>query len=63
MYVMMNDQRFNPRRINQEEREILRRWKEAGHVEGGASGLRITKEFWDILCEIVNLGYVDLIEG
>jgi len=60
MHVMMNEQRIDPRKINEDERKILSKWREAGHIEGGASGLQITEEFWNILCEIVRLGYVDI---
>ena len=58
--VMMNEQKIKPRHCNQDDRDILRKWREAGHIEGGASGLQITEEFWNIICEIVRLGYVDL---
>jgi hypothetical protein len=61
-YVMINDQYIDIRKINQEEREILSQWRKAGYIEGGASQMGITKEFWDILCEIIFLGYVDLSE-
>lgn len=60
MYVMMNEQKINLNSINAEEREIVSKWREAGHIEGGASGLQITEEFWNIISEIVRLGYVDL---
>lgn len=60
--VMMNEQKIKPRHCNQDDREILQKWREAGHIEGGASGLQITEEFWNIICEIVRLGYVDLDE-
>lgn len=60
MTIMMNEQKINPNHVNGEERIILSKWREAGHTEGGASGLRLTEEFWNILCEIVRLGYVDL---
>ena len=59
-YVMMNEQRIDPKRINQDEREIKSKWREAGYIEGGASGLAVTKEFWDIICELVFRGYVDI---
>lgn len=59
-YVMCNDQRIDPRKCNQADRAILAKWREAGHIEGGAGGLNITKQFWDIICEIVFLGYVDI---
>jgi len=60
LYVMMNEQNLDPRRVNEEERGIFQRWKKLGFVEGGMSELRITKEFWDILTEMVFLGYVDI---
>ncbi len=59
-YVMVNSQKIDIRHINSEERQILNKWRKAGHIEGGASGLQITEEFWNIICEIVRLGYVDL---
>ena len=58
--VMMNEQKIKIRHCNQDDREVLQKWREAGHIEGGASGLQITEEFWNIICEIVRLGYVDL---
>lgn len=57
-YVMTNEQRIDPNKINQEEREILSKWRKKGFIEGGASGLSITKDFWDFVCEAVFLGYV-----
>ncbi len=60
-YVMVNEQRLDINKVSGEEREVLRIWKDEGHVEGGASGLAITKEFWDIINELIFLGYVDLI--
>lgn len=57
-YVMMNEQRIDPNRINADERKVLAQWREDGFIEGGASGLAITKEFWDAMSEILWLGYV-----
>ena len=59
-YVMTNDQKLGMEKVSQEERGILTNWKVEGYIEGGASGLTVTKEFWDILSEIIFLGYVDL---
>jgi hypothetical protein len=59
-YVMVNEQRIKPEHCNGDDRAILAKWREAGHIEGGASGLAITQDFWNIICEIVFLGYVDL---
>lgn len=60
MYVMTNEQRIDPCKCNQDDRNILSKWRKAGHIDGGASGLRISEDFWNIICEIVRLGYVDL---
>jgi hypothetical protein len=57
-YVMLNEQRIDPRKINQEERELLSLWRKEEHIDGGASGLSITKDFWDTICEILWEGYV-----
>ncbi len=59
-FVMTNGQKLEPRKINPEERIILAKFKARGYLEGGASGMRITKEFWDFMCEILFLGYVDI---
>jgi hypothetical protein len=57
-YVMTNDQRIDPRKCNQNERDVLSDWRKSGYIEGGASGLAITKEFWDIICDLIFLAYV-----
>ena len=57
-YVMMNEQKLNPNKINDEERKVLRLWKTEGFIEGGASGLSITKDFWDFMSEVLFEGYV-----
>lgn len=60
MHVMMDRQRIDPSKVSGDERKILQQWREEGHIEGGASGLVITRKFWDVMAEIVFLGYVDL---
>ena len=57
-YVMKNGQRIEPIRINQEDRDILKTLKQEGHIEGGASGLSMTKEFYDYINQVLWLGYV-----
>ena len=59
-YVMVNDQKLELRKINREERTILSEWRKKGYITGGASLMEISKEFWDIINEIIFLGYVDL---
>ena len=57
-YVMMNEQKIDPRRVNLEERKILARWRQKGWIEGGAAGLMVSKEFWDAIHEILWISYV-----
>jgi hypothetical protein len=57
-YVMVNEQRLDPNKITGDERKILRKWKDAGLVEGGAGGFSITEDFWDFACDILWQAYV-----
>jgi hypothetical protein len=59
-YLMVNEQKLNIEQINQEEREILSYWRKNGYLYGGVGErMEITREFWNILCEIIWLAYVD----
>ena len=57
-YTMMNEQIIDPRKCNQDDRDVLRKWREEEYIEGGASGLAITREFWDAICSILWFGYI-----
>lgn len=57
-YVMVNEQRIDISKMNQDDRGILRKWKDAGLIEGGASGLSIVEDFWKFMCEILWQSYV-----
>jgi hypothetical protein len=59
-YTMMNSQKIDPNKISEEERTILQLWRKEGRIQGGASGMAITKEFWDAINEILFMGYVDI---
>jgi hypothetical protein len=41
MYVMVNDQRLEPCKVNPEERQILSNWRKQGWIDGGAGGLTV----------------------
>ena len=58
-YVLTNSQKLDPQTMNKDDRDILKKWKEAGYLEGGLERMSVTKEFWDIISEIIYLGYVD----
>lgn len=57
-HCLMNSQIIDPNRINSAEREVLSDWRKRGFIDGGASGVDVTKEFWDALSAILWLGYV-----
>ena len=57
-YLMKNEQKIDPRRINAEERQLFQELEKEGHVEGGACGLRMTKEFYDAVQQILWQAYV-----
>jgi len=59
LYTSMIDfQKIDYNKINQEERKILSEWKDKGFIAGGAGGFMVTKEFFDAIHEILWLGYV-----
>ena len=57
-YVMMNHQSIDPQKINKDERQILSTLRSEGHIEGGASGMAITRQFWDFMCDVLFDTYV-----
>ena len=59
-YTMINNQSISPQHINSEERAIISKWRKSGYIKGGLSSMQISREFWDIMNEIIFLGYVDL---
>jgi hypothetical protein len=59
-FSVVNNQTINPSRVNPEERGILSKWRAEERIEGGASDeLAITKDFWDIINELIWMGYVN----
>jgi len=57
-YLMKNEQKIDPRRVNQNDRNVLKQLRAEKHIEGGASGLSMTKEFYDYINQVLWLGYV-----
>ena len=62
-FQMKNEQLLDPRRINPVERNVLSRLKSEGHIEGGASGLSMTREFYDYINRVLWLAYVVAVFG
>lgn len=56
-YCATNERKIKPEKINEEERQIMRLWKDAGHFEGGMSGINMTKEFFNFMNDMLWYGY------
>ncbi len=57
-YQMKNEQKLDPRRCNSDDRKVLAVLRHEGHIEGGASGLSMTKEFYDYINQVLWFSYV-----
>ena len=57
-YLMKNEQRIDPNKCNSEDRLVLSVLRKERHIEGGASRLSMTKEFYDYINQVLWLGYV-----
>lgn len=71
-YTLVNSQKLNPHHINLDDQKILSKWVSMGFITDGVTKqkgrpiqsevakLKVTKEFWDAMVEIIYLGYVQL---
>ncbi len=57
-YLMVNEQKLDPNKIDSEERKIWANWKKEGYVDGGMTGMYISREFWTFMLEVLWFGYV-----
>lgn len=58
-YLLMNEGRVDPGKIDSEEREILQQWRDEGKITFSMSSpCTCTKEFWDRMNEILWDSYV-----
>lgn len=58
-YLLLNNQRVDPAKIDNEERQILKKWRDEGKITFSISdSCTCTKEFWDWMNEILWKSYV-----
>lgn len=58
-YLLLNSKPVDPAKITEEERGILRAWRDEGSITFSASEpCTCTKEFWDWTNEVLFDGYV-----
>lgn len=59
-YVMMNEKEIDMRKLNYEEIDIVKLWEKMKFIEFIDDKLKMTKEFWDSICQILWLGYANI---
>ena len=61
-YIMTNNQIVESQNVNEEEICILEKWQDEGYVlyDRTTGRINITKKFWNIMSEILYLGYVNI---
>ena len=63
-YLLVNHMPVDMRKINSEEREILRKWRDEGKITFSCiSTVTTTKEFWDWMNNILWDSYIPHYEG
>lgn len=58
-YCVMNEARIDRARINDDDRYWLKRWTNEGRINWHAPHIEVTKDFWDVMCQILWLTYAD----
>ncbi|WP_109078944.1 hypothetical protein [Aggregatibacter kilianii] len=61
-YCVLNDQNIEPFRVNSNERKILTGWRYKDYISAPSSDLKISKFFYDAICELLWMGYVASVE-
>ncbi|WP_109078960.1 hypothetical protein [Aggregatibacter kilianii] len=61
-YCVINDNNVDPKHINSAERNILMNWQNQGFISSPSSNLKISKLFYDAICELLWMGYVMSVE-
>ncbi len=62
-YLLMNEERIDPKKIDHEERLILQKWRDEGKITFSMlDPCTCSKEFWDWMNEILWETYVPHIE-
>jgi hypothetical protein len=59
LHLALDWKTVDPRKVNQQERAILHRWRQAGWIEGGASSrIIIKRDFWRAITELLYFAYI-----
>ena len=56
-HCITNSQNIDLRRVNQQDREILKKWKKQNYITSPASDLMVSSEFYEIMSKMLKVGY------
>ena len=59
-YIMTNNQKLEYIKLNLQDQHIMDGWYNTNLITGTIEKLVIPKYFWDVISEILWLGYVDI---
>ena len=62
MYCVLNDDNLDRKSIDMEEMEILTNWEDKGFIKSPFTGLKVSKDFYDKVNELLWIGYVVAVE-
>ena len=57
-YTLVDTQKIDRRKIDEEETQILLEWEREGRIMINDTIITTTKDFWNAICEILYYGYV-----
>ncbi len=61
---LVDNQDIDRAHINQADRKIMSKWRDEGRMNTPTSNLVVTSAFYDIICEMLKLGYCsDMIDN
>ena len=62
MYCVFNDDNLNRKNVDMVEMEILTNWEDKGFIKSPFTGLKVSKDFYDKVNELLWIGYVVALE-
>ena len=62
MYCVLKDGNLNRKDVDSVEMEILTNWEDKGFIKSPFTGLKVSKDFYDKVNELLWIGYVVAVE-
>ena len=59
MLKLMDNHNVDPQHINGDERKVFAVWKEKNYIDNMSTSLSVSSEFYDIMVQILKVGYCE----